>query len=158
MNDDGMKVTDKRMFNAEGELREEFRFLEGEQEEKPSTEKAAPARASGEELSAGQGEASEVRPQPAPTPPASVEAGAAEEGEPSFYDLVALLAEPVALYLGDAQLAEGESVENLELARLHIDLMKILQKKTAGNLSADEKALLDDLLYRFQMRYVQKRG
>ena len=77
---------------------------------------------------------------------------------PQLLDLVALIAEPVPLYLGDATLPDGRSVENLDAARLHIDLLDVLRSKTAGNLSAQESAVLEDVLYRLRMRYVQKRG
>jgi hypothetical protein len=76
----------------------------------------------------------------------------------SFYDLVAMLAEPVAIYLGDVELPDGQSAENLEMARLHIDMLDVLRQKTVGNLSAHESAFLEDLLYRSRLRYVQKRG
>lgn len=158
MNDEGMKITDKRMFDAEGELREEFRFLDEEDKKEVASEEPPAASASNESELADQPEMNEQPPEPGPEARADLGENAPPEGAPSFYDLVALLAEPVALYMGDAKLPEGESVENLEMARLYIDLLKILQEKTAGNLSADEKALIDDLVYRFQMRYVQKRG
>ena len=77
-------------------------------------------------------------------------------GGPSFFDLVAMLAEPVPIYLGDARLPDGESAENLEMARFYIDLMDVLRQKTLGNLSAEESAFLEDLLYRLRVRYVQK--
>ncbi len=77
---------------------------------------------------------------------------------PSFYDLVALLAEPVSIYLGDLELPDGESAENLEMARLHIDLLDLLRQRTVGNLTAQEQGVLEDLLYRLRVRYVQKRG
>jgi len=77
---------------------------------------------------------------------------------PSFYDLAAMLAEPVAIYLGDMELPDGQSAENLEMARLYIDLLDVLRQKTAGNLTAQESAFLEDLLYRLRVRYVQKRG
>ena len=64
----------------------------------------------------------------------------------------------MALYLGDAELPDGGSAENLDMARLHIDLLDVLRRKTAGNLSVQESATMDDLLYRLRMRYVQKRG
>jgi hypothetical protein len=71
---------------------------------------------------------------------------------------VAILAEPVSLYLGDARLPDGRTMENLEMARLHIDLLAVLRDKTAGNLTAQELAFLEDLLYRLRVRYVQKQG
>ena len=146
-----MKVTDKRMFTADGELREEFRSLV---DVAPT---AAPAP-------------SDPVPPPA-APPVPAPAGYEDEtarlelpgtppglGRPSFLDLVSLLAEPIALYLGDLTLPDGSSAENLEMARLHIDLLDVLRQKTAGNLSAQELAVLEDLLYRSRVRYVQLRG
>lgn len=77
---------------------------------------------------------------------------------PGFFDLAAMLAEPAAIYLGDAPLPDGQWAENLEMARLHIDMLDVLRQKTLGNLTAQESAFLEDLLYRLRVRYVQKRG
>lgn len=77
---------------------------------------------------------------------------------PSFLDLVGVLTEPVAFYLGDEALPDGRSMENLDMARLHIDLLDVLRQRTAGNLTGQEQAVLEDLLYRLRVRYVQKRG
>jgi len=77
---------------------------------------------------------------------------------PTFLDLVGVLTEPVPFYLGDAALPDGQTMENLDAARLHIDLLDVLRQRTAGNLTAQEQAVLDDLLYRLRVRYVQKRG
>jgi hypothetical protein len=154
-----IKVTDKRMFTPEGELREEYRFL---------TENATAAPPVPAE-------------EPAPAPPAAAPAPAAppppqsfDEPDdlgtappldlpgtppgygPSFYDLVSMMAEPIPLYLGDMDLPNGQVVENLEMARLHIDLLDVLRQKTAGNLTAQEAEYLEDLLYRARVRYVQK--
>ena len=158
-----IKVTDKRMFTADGELREEYRFLS-----EKSTPEASDAAAAPEP---------EPGPPPQPEPPrrqAAVELdleddprfdlpdsgfpGSAPGMGPSFYDLAAMLAEPAAIYLGDAPLPDGQWAENLEMARLHIDLLDVLRQKTAGNLAAQESAFLEDLLYRLRVRYVQKRG
>ena len=79
-------------------------------------------------------------------------------GQPTFFDLVSVLAEPISLYLGDSTLPDGESMENLEIARLYIDLLEVLRQKSAGNLDPEEQKFLDELLYRIRMRYVQKRG
>ncbi len=77
---------------------------------------------------------------------------------PGFLDLVGLITEPVAFYLGDEALPDGRLMENLDMARLHIDLLDVLRQRTAGNLTAQEQAVLEDLLYRLRVRYVQKRG
>ena len=68
------------------------------------------------------------------------------------------MAEPVPIYLGDARLPDGQVATDLEMARLHIDLLDVLRQKTAGNLDPQERAFLEDLLYRLRVRYVQKRG
>lgn len=146
-----IKITDKRMFTPTGELREEYRFL-GEK----STPPAAPV-------------ATATLLEPSPEPPRLEAArdedyadfdfpGAPPELGPSFFDLAAMLAEPAAIYLGDAPLPDGQWAENLEMAQLHIDLLDVLRQKSAGNLTAQESAFLEDLLYRLRVRYVQKRG
>ncbi len=147
-----MKVTDKRMFTPDGRLREEYSFL---------AEPAAPEPAA--ELPRAEPAAAVEPPEPVDSPD---EGGARLElqgtppdlGRPTFYDLVSLLAEPIAIYLGDLELPTGESAENLEMARLHIDLLDVLRQKTAGHLSVQEAGFLEDLLYRSRVRYVQKRG
>ena len=179
MGDRGLKVTDKRMFNADGELREEFRHLEEEAErpdasasesaatpsEPPAEPEAAPPGAPGAESPAA------TEPPPAAEPSSPLPTGEAAGdgprleipgtpdglGAPTFLDLVTLLAEPIALYLGDVELPDGRSAENLDMARLHIDLLDVLRRKTAGNLEVGEARLLEDLLYQCRLRYVQKR-
>jgi uncharacterized protein DUF1844 len=154
--DTGIKVTDKRMFTADGRLREEYQSIEDAAPAEPEPPAARP---------------SEPPPPPAPAPPEA----AAPPGDPrsprleipdlgpglpppSFLDLVAMLAEPASIYLGDLPLPDGQTAENLEMARLHIDLLATLRQKTAGNLTAQELGFLEDVLYRLRLRYVQKRG
>jgi hypothetical protein len=101
----------------------------------------------------------EPPPPPAGEPGARLELPSTPPGlGPSFYDLAALLAEPIPIYLGDVELPDGQSAENPEMARLYIDLLDVLRQKTAGNLTAQESAFLEDLLYRMRVRYVQKHG
>jgi hypothetical protein len=162
-----IKVTDKRIFTSEGELKDEFRFLE-DAPARPATE--PPPAASEPPRPEGPAQ----RPPPQPPPPAREPLAAPPQpepgprlelpgtppgfGAPTFYDLVAILAEPVAIYLGDAELPDGQTHENLEMARLHIDLLDVLRQKSAGNLTAQEATVLEDVLYRLRLRYVQKRG
>lgn len=148
MSEKEIKVTDKRMFTADGELREEFQQVEGDQESGRGNREEAP----------------DVEPEPRPVPveeslpdPEPTATGAAP-GEPTFFDLVSIIAEPIALYLGDSTLPDGESMENLDIARLYIDLLEVLRQKSTGNLDPEEQKFLDELLYRIRMRYVQKRG
>jgi hypothetical protein len=178
-----IKVLDKRMFTPDGELREEYRFL-GEEGNPAAAEApgqpaasgpapsapASPAAASGvreepvydatyDELEPTWDPRGEPAGQPDRSPGVRLDLPGTPPGlGPTFYDLAAILAEPVALYLGDMELPDGQSAENLEMARLHIDLLDVLRQKTAGNLTGQEAAFLEDLLYRLRVRYVQKRG
>ena len=159
-----LKVTDKRMFTPEGDLKEEYRFL-GEKSTSTAQAEPAPAPEPRAERGPASRETPREAPRRAPEPPPQPAAGLEYPEEPpdlgegpSFYDLVAMMAEPVPIYLGDARLPDGQAATNLEMARLHIDLLEILRQKTAGNLSAQERAFLEDLLYRLRVRYVQKRG
>ncbi|MCL4839672.1 MAG: DUF1844 domain-containing protein [Thermoanaerobaculia bacterium] len=150
----GIKVTDKRMFTADGELREEFRDTVAAS----ATAEPAPASAPGSAPAAPPAGERAREPEPQPSAARLELPGAPPGAGPGFFDLVELLAEPIPLYLGDVELPGGQKVENLEMARLHIDLLDVLRQKTMGNLSSQELAFLEDLLYRARLRYVQKRG
>lgn len=162
--DDKIKVNDKRMFTPDGELREP----EAAEGETRSTEAAASESASSRERKAS---APEPVPgpdrTPQPSPPAEAPGGDPRDDpggpqgdlpEPTFTDLVGLLAQPIAMFLGDARLPGGEAEENLPLARFHIDLLELLEAKTKGNISAQEAKLLENLLYQLRMRYLEKAG
>lgn len=162
MSDESIKVTDKRMFTPDGQLREEYRFLEdrtnrspqeGPQETAASPE-AAPDRPAPPDAGPGGGEPAAELAADSSRPVADFpDAGA--EG-PGFFDLLGVLAEPVPFYLGDTALPTGETQENPEAARFYIDLIEVLRQKTAGNLSPQESGALEDVLYRLRVRYVQK--
>lgn len=139
-----VKVTDRRMFTPDGELREEYRHIEdgagspAPEEPQPPPEPRPPER---------QGE--ERRP-PAPAP---------DPDQPGLLDLVSLLAENASIYLRQASIpGTDEPLQHLELAKLHIDLLGVLKSKTAGNLSSQEQAVLDDVLYRLRLAYSGQRG
>jgi hypothetical protein len=161
--DKEMKVTDKRMFTPEGELREEYRFLNEKstattmaeipeptpEPARPEPRRPEPSRPEPPRRAVGY---------PEPSEDSGFDLAGAPQGGPGFLDLAAMLAEPAAIYLGDAPLPDGQWAENLEMARLHIDLLDVLRQKTAGNLTAQESAILEDLIYRLRVRYVQKHG
>lgn len=160
--DKEMKVTDKRMFTPEGELREEYRFLN----EKSTATATEPEPPRPEPARPEPHQAEPARPEPSrravgypePEEASGLDVPGGPQGGPGFLDLAAMLAEPAAIYLGDAPLPDGQWAENLEMARLHIDLLDVLRQKTAGNLTAQESAILEDLIYRLRVRYVQKHG
>ncbi len=43
---------------------------------------------------------------------------------------------------------------DLELARFHIDMLKVLEEKAAGNLTDEEKQMLDATLYELRSHFV----
>lgn len=143
MSDSQIKVTDKRIFTADGELREEYRFLESAEAppEPPPTppEEATPP---------------EAPPEPEPEAPPAAQ----QSTGPGILDLVGMLAEPVPYYLGEAPMPNGVIRQDLNLARVHIDLLEVLRSKTSGNLTAEESSVLDDVLHQLKMRFVQRQG
>ncbi|MDO8730040.1 MAG: DUF1844 domain-containing protein [Candidatus Omnitrophota bacterium] len=52
--------------------------------------------------------------------------------------------------------ATGLAQPDMEQSRYLVDVLGLLQEKTQGNLSPEETALLDGLLYELRMKYVEK--
>lgn len=149
-----IKVTDRRMFTPDGRVREDY--VEPD-DSAPAESAAAPSVTSPAGPAAAVFEPAPVPSGASAAPPLELPGAPAGLG-PSFLDLVGVLTEPVPFYLGDAALPDGQTMENLDAARLHIDLLDVLRQRTAGNLTAQEQGVLEDLLYRLRVRYVQKRG
>jgi hypothetical protein len=78
------------------------------------------------------------------------------EGAPaaSFTGLVQSLVTQILYYLGDLTARGSEPQVNLDMAKHQIDLLGILEEKSRGNLSDEEKTMLDGALYETRMRYV----
>ena len=74
----------------------------------------------------------------------------------SFTTLVSGLTTQVLFSLGAVpDPATGQRYRDLDLAKHHIDTLGVLEEKTRGNLSAEEKKLLDSALYECRMAYVR---
>lgn len=157
-----LKVTDRRMFTAEGELREEYRHLEdAKQRADPSPAQPSPAAPGPTAPSPAAPGPSTPSPAasgpstPLGAPPAEPAPAGGAADAPRFSDLIGLLAEPASLYLRESRGGSPqEAAESLELARLYIDLLSLLQQKTQGNLDAREQAMLDDVVYQLRSAYV----
>ncbi len=50
----------------------------------------------------------------------------------------------------------NQKQRNLSMAKQTIDILGILQEKTSGNLTKEEGALLENLLYDLRLRYVNE--
>jgi hypothetical protein len=81
-------------------------------------------------------------------------AGQRELPPASFATLVQSLLTQVLYYLGDLSTRGGEPMINLDMAKHNIDTLSVIEEKTRGNLSDEEKRLLDAALYEARMRYV----
>src|ERR687887_2604903 len=73
-----------------------------------------------------------------------------------FVEFVMMHAQNAALFLGQIPNPKtGEGEVNLELAKLFIDQLAMIQEKTRGNLSNDEATVLKNTLSNLQMVYVE---
>jgi hypothetical protein len=52
----------------------------------------------------------------------------------------------------------GKAEKNLPMAKQTIDILSMLQQKTAGNLTADEDGMLKSILYDLRIMYVKEKG
>jgi hypothetical protein len=77
----------------------------------------------------------------------------------SFIAFVISMASNAAVHFGDAPdpLSNEKRPPNLESASQVIGLLAMLEEKTRGNLTAEERQLLDQVLYELRMRYVDAR-
>ena len=77
--------------------------------------------------------------------------------ELSFTAFVISLATSAAIHLGDlADPQTGQTLEpNPEGAAQMIEILTLLEEKTRGNLSAEERQVLEQILYELRMRFVQ---
>src|SRR5258707_10231174 len=118
------------MFMPDGKLREEYRFLDEKSTAEPAAEPPAPPPA---QAPAAPAEARGPEPAPQWEPPRQAGPAGwdssplpAELEGASFFDLVAMLAEPVPIYLGGAPLPDRGSAENPQKARFPLDPLGLL--------------------------------
>jgi hypothetical protein len=81
-----------------------------------------------------------------------------QSGEMSqrFIEFVVMHAQNAALFLGQIPNPKtGEGEVNLELARMFIDQLAMIQEKTRGNLTNEEAKVLSNALSNLQMAYVE---
>jgi hypothetical protein len=83
-----------------------------------------------------------------------------EELGVSFTAFMLSLATTAAVHFGDiADPSTGQRMEpNLVGAAQMIEIIAMLQEKTAGNLTEPEAKLLEDLLYELRLRFVDAQG
>ena len=76
---------------------------------------------------------------------------------PTFTTFVMSLASSALVQLGEVPEPEtGKVQQNLVVAKHTIDIISMLQEKIDKGLDADERRLLDGLLYELRLQYVMK--
>jgi len=159
------KVTDRRLFNADGSPRE----VPPEERPAPEPPKIEPAEppTKGEETPVQPIAASEPEtPEPEMTEPETVDADyedreptpeevAAARDPASFVNFLMSIASNVASALGMMEHpVTHERGVDLELGKHWIDVLGMLQKKTKGNLTPQEMQMLESLLADLRMQFV----
>jgi hypothetical protein len=171
----GFKVTDRRLFTSDGELRTEIpEEFETPKAAAMATPKPSPAPKEPEPVAADPGVASD-REMPAPPTNAEQEAQAAayrqsskdldtqvelsghsaKDFEITFERFLASLYMTAMMQLGLMQQQGGQPQVDIIGARQTIDTLSLIAAKTKGNLSAAEENFLQNSLYELRMAYVE---
>jgi hypothetical protein len=77
----------------------------------------------------------------------------------NFASFILSLAATAAVHFGD-RLEPGESEQgpvDLQAAGQMIDILVLLEEKTRGNLTPEERQLLETILYELRLRFVEAR-
>ena len=84
--------------------------------------------------------------------------GMTDQTTPSitFTGFVLSLVTTAAVHFGDMPdpVSGGQKPPNIEAASQMIEILAMLDEKTRGNLTAEERSLLDQVLYELRMRFV----
>jgi hypothetical protein len=78
----------------------------------------------------------------------------------TFVGFVLSLAHTAAVHFGDVPDPVSGAVTdvNLPASQQMIDILALLEEKTRGNLTAEERQLLEQVLFELRMRYVEVQG
>ena len=164
-----IRVVDRRMFTADGELRPDFE-PEEPASPPPPPPSAPPAAGPREPRTAAPaaGESPRSRPAPpaypepdtAPGPEAAETDEPAAGGEPrgEFIAIVRSLATTAYSALGLLPDPSGRSHREPAVARQMVDWLTVLESKTRNNLSFEESDFLSRVLYELRMAFVEVMG
>ena len=144
------KVTDRRLFNPDGTLRDDALIEEAAPEPAPPPEPGvAPSPSSAQPQ--GQFAA-------ATAPELESEPEDAEPERTMFNEFLMGIASSAFIYLGLVEHpATGRRQVDMTAAKESIDMLLMLREKTKGNLTRGEEKFFDDLLSDLKMQYVTMR-
>jgi hypothetical protein len=134
-------IKDKRMFSEEGQDSQEEERAAKEEEMAESSETEAKASESEDATASAE------------------DAESFQLPEINFATFIFSLNTSVLVHLGIIDdPASGKKVKNLALAKQTIDILGMLEEKTRGNLTKDEKSMLKHILYDLRIIYVKEKG
>jgi hypothetical protein len=151
--EESFRVIDRRLFNAEGEIRDEA----AEERRKKDTESggALPVNSAGAQKKEAAPAASKPSaPKDEPAPVLAPEA-ALPKPSPGFQMLINFVAQNAAMLLGAYPDPRGQAMVDLEGARELIDMLDALRDATRGNLAPDDDRLLVDVLGSLKLSYME---
>lgn len=150
-----IKVSDRRMFTPEGELREEFQRELEEAARHPEPEPEPQP---------------EVEPEPAPAaaePPASAPPAAGggladvalpAKPPPGLLELLQIFGEFALVSMGEVPLPDGRLARDLDAARFYIDLLSAFHAQWRGALKPQDARSIESFLDQLRLRFVSHRG
>ena len=147
------KVTDRRLFNSDGSPRD----LPPEEKPEPQVSVAAEAATAAKPAETQVKTEPAAAPEPEPhTEEEFTEADLEDARDPtSFVSFIMSIASNAASALGMMEHPVTHQREvDIELGKHWIDVLGMLQKKTSGNLTPQEKRMLEGLLADLRMQYV----
>lgn len=155
--EESFRVIDRRLFNAEGEIRDEA----VEERRKKDTESGSahplnpPAAAQKKETSPAAAKPSAPKAEPAPVPAPEAELPELPKPSRGFQMLINFVAQNAAMLLGAYPDPRGQAMLDLEGARELIDMLDALREATRGNLAPDDDRLLLDVLGSLKLSYME---
>jgi ATP-dependent protease Clp ATPase subunit len=72
-----------------------------------------------------------------------------------FKELISMLATQALMYMGAFPDQTGRAMVSLDVARLNIDLLSVVDEKTKGNLTEEESAMLTQTIAELQHQFVE---
>jgi len=75
--------------------------------------------------------------------------------EVGFRELLSMLASQALMYMGAFPDQSGRAVVALDVAKLNIDLLGVLDEKTRGNLDEDEQKMLTQTLNELRLQFAE---
>ncbi len=140
-NQGGFKITDRRLFNPDGTMREDAVIEEESVSPEPVIDISQPSIPAGA---------------PAEPPPMEEPGGMPEQT--LFNEFLMGIASSAFIYLGLVEHpATGRRQVDLGAAKESIDMLDMLREKTKGNLTRGEDKFFEELLADLKMQFVARR-